>query len=378
MIGSGRHDHALIALGDYWDDVVQGSPAERGDLEPALVATVDALHARDDALGADRVFAARLLANLERRMSIAPPADPPLFGSLPPTIMSASASPAGSSATTSRTASDTAKPSSARWFSTQLATAALVLLTLAGYVAFGVNLPGRFEAVQRLLRAPAPESTAIAPPDPMTQQGLLVQMTVTDLPPDADYTGIERWTYPPHSYPMTTSPHTGPMIIFVTGGQLTVSLDGEGAKMSVSDSAQPEATLATATGRIAAGDALLVPANARLTVSNDEATESTAIVVKILRDTVDDWKSTYNQTTITAESLVTGRGKFTAEPARVELRRATLQPGEQAQAPPDGTFQLVAAESKYLGYLGRAPDGTVTNLEKAPLGVLIVTIVQAV
>jgi hypothetical protein len=34
----------------------------------------------------------------------------------------------------------------------------------------------------------------------------------------------------------------------------------------------------------------------------------------------------------------------------------------------------VGAESKYLGYMRRAPDSTVTNLEQEPLGVLVATI----
>ena len=377
MTANGRYDEAAPALGRYWDDVVQGRLADSGELDPALVATVQALHARDNAPDAHRAFAARLWADLEDHIASAPAAPRP-SASLMQDDVRAGVQPKDLAMLPSLAPADASKPSSLRWVSTQLATAAIVVLTLvAGYVALSVTRPGKSSDAQQSLQAPAPELPALAPADPATQQGLLAQMTATGLPPDADYVAVERWTYPPHSDPVTTSPLTGPMLIFVITGELTATVDGGGAMLSGNGQIQLEATLNTSTGGVAAGEALLIPAEARLTTRNDAATETVALAIPIISNDMDDWTLPYDQTTIRQELLASTRSAFSAAPASVALRRAVLEPGAQVPAPPAGTLQLVASETKYLGYLGRAPDGTVTNLEKEPLGVLIVTVSQA-
>jgi hypothetical protein len=89
-----------------------------------------------------------------------------------------------------------------------------------------------------------------------------------------------------------------------------------------------------------------------------------------------DWVVPFNQTTIDHQTLARSRAEFALGEAGIALSRATLDPEASVPAPADGTFQLVAAESKFLGYLTRAPDGTVTNREGETLDVLIATISQ--
>jgi len=73
------------------------------------------------------------------------------------------------------------------------------------------------------------------------------------------------------------------------------------------------------------------------------------------------------------EHLQDSDSLISPNPVRIELRRATLAPGETLP-PPAAPFEIVGAESKYLGRLIPHLDGSFTNGEKQPLGVLILTI----
>src|SRR5215210_3447835 len=85
-----RHDPAITSLGRYWDEWVHGRSVDRENLDPALAETVRQLHARDDAPGADAAFAARLLMDLEERMTttsgdLRTPTDPLRLSTIPST-----------------------------------------------------------------------------------------------------------------------------------------------------------------------------------------------------------------------------------------------------------------------------------------------------
>jgi hypothetical protein len=263
------------------------------------------------------------------------------------------------------------------WAPSYLATAALLVVTiLISAMALGSARFSWSQATAPRLGLPALETAPIPAADPATAQGLLTQVTVPALPPQAGYIAIERWTYPPVSEPITTAPLTGPMLVFVISGQLTARVEGEGATLRGLDPVSSAAILTPTTGRISAGETLLVPAQARVTTSNPSETAATALVVPILSGTANDWVLPFNQVAISEDELVAGRGEFAPGPAEITLQRTTLDPGESVPAPRAGTFQLVGAESKYLGYLTRSPDGAVTNREKEPLGVLVLTVTQ--
>lgn len=262
----------------------------------------------------------------------------------------------------------------ARWSSTVAATLALLLITtLLSVVAFGYGrLPGPWQAGPRMALW-APEATPLAA-DAATRQGLLTEMPVTDLPAYAGNAAIERWSYPPASAPVTSPPLSGPMLLFVTAGQITIRLEGDAAALRGVGMTGTPAVLSPTLGTLAAGEALLVPAHVSLTTSNPDDDPATVLVTPILSDTIQDWSLPWNQTTITQDLLATVDATFAPGPVRLALRRDTLTPGETVPAPAAGTFQLVGAESRLLAYLTRSPEGEVTNRENTPIGVLILTV----
>ncbi len=371
MTSERNHDAEISALGRYWDALAQGRPMQRDAIEPGLAAVIKTLHARDDAPGADPAFAARLRDDL---MEVWRASHHLHHGGALPAMSPNGRAPA------SHVPPALPHPAPVRRFrhAGSLATAALVLLTLAASIA-AIGITVRFRSEQ----ASGPSFVADAVPaftDPQADLGLLATATAASVPPIAGYTSIERWTYPARSDAVTTNPLSGPMLIFVTSGQLTVTLDGEEATLQGSglgETGDPfGALLAASSGRVVAGQSLLLPARTRMTTSNSESIEATALVVAIITDSMDDWSLPFDQTAVKQESLVTARATFAPGPAEISLRRATIEAGASVPPPPVGTFQIVAAESKYLGYLGRHRDGSVTNLEKEPLTVLIVGVTQ--
>lgn len=346
------------------------------ELDPAARETMGRLHTLDRAPGAAPVFAARLLAELDTQIAAQDPRPARMFASLP--VLAASGDgrrldgrPAGPSPVSP------AEPKwlSARWFSSQVATAALLVVTLLASLA----LVGGYQRARLIDIVPVRGVPGLpsAVPDPQMAHGLLTQITVPGLPAHAGYVGIERWRFVPHGEPLVASWRSGPVLIFVVTGQLTASLDQTSYVVRDMGRREPEPFTAAAAGRIAAGDVLLVPANATVTASSDEAAPATALVVPIVSGDALDWQVWSDNTkTVAVEDLVSFWSEFAPGPARVELSRTTLQPGEQLPVPDSGAFRLVGAESKYLGYLRRSPDGSVTNLERTPLTVLIVTITQ--
>ena len=351
----------LSALGAFWDAVAGGPVPSSAELplDHALADTVVWVTSHDDAPPPDDAFVARLQRELlatgtpEHRAGVLPAsAVSPTNGRLP----AAQPAPFGSP-----------RPSRMRWLAAHLATAMLLVVTIF-VSAFGLRaFPPRLPDFGIVSRQGA---------DPATAQGLLTEAIVPELPAVAGYVGVERLTYPPRSDPVTTAPMTGPLLILVTSGTLTISLDGEGAMLSNQNRQPLLSTLAAATGEVAAGATLLVPAQSLLTTSNQEQEEATALAVAINEDTMTDWVVPLAQTTIQHETLARARGAFAPGEAEITLRRTTLDPGASVPAPTGGTFQLVAAESKFPGYLARSPDGTVTNREREPLGVLVATVTQ--
>jgi hypothetical protein len=355
----------LQALGEFWDAVpnrMVTAPPE-SSLDPVLMDTVLWLTNRDDAPAPDAAFVARLHTEL---LVTRPPALHLL--TIPASQV---ASPNGHLAPFVSPRSERRPvPSRAPRFVGHVATAALLAVTMLVSVV----------ALQRTPTATVdPPALGIIPiqvSDPATAQGLLTEVTVPALPAIAGYVGIERLTYPPYSDPVTTTPMTGPLLLLVTSGTLTVSLDGQGAMLSSQNTQPLLSTLATTTGEVAAGATLLVPAQTLLTTSNHEAEDVTALAVAINEDTMSDWVVPFNQTTIDHQTLARSRAEFAPGEAGIALSRATLAPDASVPGPSPETFQLVAAESKFLGYLTRAPDGSVTNREGEPLDVLIATISQ--
>ncbi|MFN8590520.1 MAG: hypothetical protein U0031_03585 [Thermomicrobiales bacterium] len=348
--------------------------------EPEFAELLPLLRARDDAPGPDPVFAARLLDDLQTRIASTQRGDPTatsarivrlqghLLQDQPAVPAALRALPAGAQGWWH----------SARRVGVYAATVALILVTvLAGSLA-GPGQHGWGWISARLPLAHNLETLPAATLDPTTAQGLLTQMTAPTVPAAADFVSIERWQFAAGEDPAVLVGRSGPTIVLVIEGQLSVTLDQPGSVSRGVGRHQPESFGAGRAETVDAGDALLIPGGVTATMNAAPAGPVEAIFATVLADTAHDMQSTGDaEDHASIETLGSTKGaRFAPGPARLELSRATLQPGETMAPPDDGVLRLVATETMYLGYLRHSPDGSVTNLEKAPLGVLVLTVDQ--
>jgi hypothetical protein len=244
-----------------------------------------------------------------------------------------------------------------------------------------LTLAGGFLAVRGVASLPraVPASSALdAAPDPATVPGLLAQTTVDAVPTIPGYIGVERWRFAPHSGQAVSGPLSGPSLFYVTQGRLNATLEGAGRVARGVGASQSVAVAPGVAVELAAGDTLTVPANVGYAFANDQSTPASALAFYVLKGTATDNQGpAFDDRQIQDEMLASdnpGPGfPAPAGPARIEMRRAMLEPGESIPAPQAGVYQMVAGETKALAYLGRDRDGRVTNKETEPLGVVVVT-----
>jgi hypothetical protein len=197
MTARDNPDETIGALANYWDSIARGRPADPDDLDPALAETIRRLRARDDAPGADPDFSTELLRRLEEQVDTIR-LDSADLGSLrleePP-------SPNGRAPFASLRMPALPRGSARRWdwSMTPLATAALVLFTIAfAYVAIGP--PRSAQQDQQEGGVPAVIATPATPEVDTTTDGTLVEIS---LPPEAVpstvYGGQNHFTIPPGS-----------------------------------------------------------------------------------------------------------------------------------------------------------------------------------
>ncbi len=363
-------ERAADALAAYWDALALGQSAEPldVDLDPALADAVRRFQRVADVPGPRPEFVARLERSLARAGDAAMDSAPVLVhlhGQTPP-------GPSAPMADRARLDSPPRSPrrSPARWVAAHLATAALLLLTLAaGWAA--------------IRGGPAPNAPLVpaggaveTTPDPTTAQGLLLQATVDGVPSIAGYIAVERWSFASHSGPCVAGPVSGPMVYFVTAGRLTVTYAGPAQIFRGIGATRPTPATPGAPAEIEPGDSLVVPANVEYSLANDQAAPASAVVFSLLSAVTSDWN--YPQFTpgkIQVDLLASDITNipFPPGPTRIELRRATLAPGESIPAADPGTYQFVVGETKALAYLGRGSGGEATNKEAESLGVIVVT-----
>ncbi len=358
---------AIDSLARSWDDLVLGRP-----VDPDLVSTdaselLQVLHQSDRHLDADPHFVARL--NRELLAVWRQDHDQPRQVA-DSSLLRPSAQVAPASFTLPR-----------RWHRPMshrggvLASAALLLLTLIS--AIGLLASTWQPALERGSNADIISAPVIH--DPATALGVLASFRVPGLPPTLGRMIIERWTYPPHAEAVSTEKMTGPLLLYVIKGEVTIALTG-GEAMLLGEEPGPLnllSSLSTSTGRISAGQALLLPAQTQMTTSNQGDQEAILIAATAFADTINDWTLPYDQTIIKQEALGSAITTLPTGPMEFALQRSILAAGESIPAPPEGVIQLVGSESEFLAYLRRAPDGSVTNLEDVPLSVLIATITPA-
>lgn len=253
-----------------------------------------------------------------------------------------------------------------------LASAALLLLTLISAMAL---LASAWQPSHDRDRATDVISAPIVL-DPATALGVLTTVHVPELPQSLSRMAIKRWIYPPHADAVTTDPLSGPLLLYVIEGEVTVALNGgEGVLLGDEPSLDnPLTSLSASTGRVEAGQSFLLPARTEMTTSNPGDREAILIAAPLNVDAITDWVLPFGQTVIDEVELAGDYFTFPPGPAQVTLEREVLAEGETIPAPPEGTLQLVGSESKFLAYLRRNKDGSVTNLEHETLRVLVLRV----
>lgn len=171
-----RQRRTISALGHFWDALLQGRPAEPGDLDPSLAETVRHLHARDDVPGADADFTAKLSAQLEDQMLAMQPSQirptPPIKVSDLPSVNGRIPArsvwpPLLAAAPAQRRA----------WPVSHFVSAALVLLSLAvAFIALGV--PRQTGSDNRLTGPPAAVLAPATPSPSAASDETLVTVTI--------------------------------------------------------------------------------------------------------------------------------------------------------------------------------------------------------
>ena len=352
------------SLARSWDDVVLGNPSEPGKAPIDESDVLRLLHQPDHHLDADPHF----VANLQHELVTAWKRDPDhRRQEAAPVVLARLAEAESAPTTRSRRWSRLRFPQSG-----VLASAALLLLTLISAIAMIASV------WQKSLDRESATESIFAPivHDPATAIGVLASFRVPQLPPALGRVLMERWTYPPHAEPVATERMTGPLLIYVIKGEVDVALTG-GESLLLEENGSPLnplMSLNASTGRLSAGQALLLPAQTQMTTSNRGDDEAIVIATAAYADTITDWMLPFGQTIIKQDVLGSTLAAFPTGQVEFALQRSVIAAGESLAAPPEGVVQLVGTESQYLAYLRRATDGTVTNLESEPLSVLIATI----
>ena len=217
------------ALERAWDAVRHGE-APPADVEPWLVETLQDVHARDHVPPLDPIFVQDLREELLTVATV------PTTGAVDQLRM-----PNGRAI---HLPLSTAWPAGPRGSNPdrrtlgQLATAAIVLLTLVGsFFAFG---PGRLARQDTPVFLPAISGTP-ATPEAVATETLLDAMTAA-LPDAPGIVIFMRLTFlQPSPTPLVVLPLTGPVFLWVESGELTATVAGVEHQLAVGDLFSPDA-----------------------------------------------------------------------------------------------------------------------------------------
>jgi hypothetical protein len=300
-----------------WDEVARRAPVTSRDLDPKLVDTIRGLHALRDVPPPDPAYAMRLRERLMHATAIPMPLADPLTRPVPE----------GQSTPPTRPAILLPLPRPrGRWAVAQLATAALLLLTLiSSLLIFGLGRPWQPNVPAFL---PAVGGT----PEP-------VQSITTETMLDAstyalsDGPGIvvfKRLTLQPSPKPLVVLPLTGPVFVLVDSGELT-------------------ATAARVEHQLEAGNTFS-PAEPKQEVALRATGVETAVVYLVYLQTGPDLPFPRDPVLQTLEVLIDGSTDgLLGCPCRVQLERFTLPPGSALRPVPANRWSWFAIGEGVLG-----------------------------
>ena len=240
----------------------------------------------------------------------------------------------------------------------QLATAALVLLTLIGSIAVlrGSLRPGHEE---QSVFVPALDATADAGIPAAEKGEVLLQRTFDVVPSLASWIGIERVALDPGAE-MTLGRGQdfgeGPMVYRVETGSLTIQANGP--IVVTPAGAQAPVDVAPGTDTVVhAGDALFTPAGVASRWRNDGTTPASVLDAGITTPG-SGWAKGF-QNGVSEETLI-DEPRFTAPdpPVVMTVRRITLQQGETLSVDALPELELLWVESGQLVAVDTASPST--------------------
>jgi len=365
--------HLPDDLRRFWDELVRGEAATPGAIDPALANLIRQLHAQSDVPPLDPVYTKRLREDLMNQIGHAGTVPHTLFPAVPP----ASNGRAQPGSWQVSVPPETASRAQWRWGFAQLATAALLLLTL-GLVYRALN-PGRPSNGQPV---PFPDLVArSATPAPGgTAEEALVTITLPaaavprgegiggGLNHDTLFPGTQStWT----SLPDACCPEL--RLEYVLEGTYTVRAEGTVQILRSGSGGAPETVPARTEVILGPGDALVSSTETAFDGANT-GTTPTELLFWILTD------ANYPTGPIPAGWIahntdVQDQLAVPAGPATLRLRRVELAPDATLPTPPGAL--LFAVMLPGTPQVGRLPDGSVINVNRETVEVYVVTLEPA-
>jgi hypothetical protein len=279
----------------FWDEMARGEPASPGGLDPELIDTIRRLHALRDVPPPDPTYATRLRESLIYATSVSLPLADPLTR---PVLTEQLKPPAR------RAILPPLPRPRGRWAVAQLATAALLLLTLiSSLLVFG---PGR--SWQPAMPAYLPAISGTPEPRERVTTETLLDATTYGRAAGPGIVVFKRLTLQPSPKPLVVLPLTGPVFVLVDSGELT-------------------ATAAGVEHRLAAGDSFS-PAEPSQEVALRATGVETAVAYVVYLQTGPDLPFPRDPVRQTLEVLIGGSTDgLLGCPCRLQVERFTLPPG---------------------------------------------------
>ena len=327
--------------GRAWDAIASGGAPDPGGLDPTLLETMRRLQALGARPRPDASFANRLEAQLVQTLAAADLA--------PPTQNPGLTAVSNGRKVWARPGA-AVPPVSPRWTLSQLATAALVLLTLvSSFVVFGGPLrPGSHGERPAFIPAPDGAPTSILPPG-ITEDTVLMQGTFDEIPEEPIYAGLVQTTIAPGAVvPLGKSENNGvgPLLFRVESGVLTVQADGP-VTVTRAGARVPEKVMSGEKIALNIGDNALTPSG---TASRWQNTGTTPVPVMRFEITTPG-SSLPSDETIADEWWV----RLPAMPLMAAVRRLTIAPGGSFASADLPGAELLAVENGTL--IATDPEG---------------------
>ena len=325
-------------LDRFWNDLAAGRPAPGYDLDPAAMATVRAF--RDlAAVPLDEAVRHRIGREVRAAMergAVGPGKEDRLHRAAIDAIAPPGVGPNGRIAAAPamwRTATGARRRG--RWGPAQVATAALLLLTLG--------------LVVQMLGPARPDDRPAAIPAPAGAGGVIDELlAVVDLPAgafsagDQDTWTLARWEIPPGTRSTWTAADAarfpGPRIEHVLAGTYVVRSTDPVQVLRAGGSGTPEEVAAGTEVELRPGDTLVSRSGSSFDASNHGATPTDLLQANFLPGY---GVAPVPQGWIKRGSDTVGEVATPVGPVTLRLRRVTLAPGAVLPAPRPGGVQLV-------------------------------------